>query len=283
MSSTEGGSGVGYRIPAHRLPSGFVETVGRAPERPATPRPAATVVLLRDHREGPQVLLLRRNRTAGFVPRAWVFPGGRVDAADGDDALAARWLGLGRDEAARRLGLARGADPPAIAYYGAAVREAIEETGLWPAVATSGGVEPDAAGRARERLLGEGVALANVLGTLDAHLDGTALEYIAHWVTPVAEPRRYETRFFAARVSRTANAVHDEREMTGSAWLSPKAALERHRDGRLAMIFPTIRTLEDLRDFRTVADLLAHFRGRDIPRLQPEIVRTSTGVALRLD
>ena len=48
------------------------------------------------------------------------------------------------------------------------------------------------------------------------------------------------------------------------------------------MIFPTIRTLEDLCDFATVEDLLTHYRGREIPRVQPEIVRTATGVALRV-
>ena len=66
--------------------------------------------------------------------------------------------------------------------------------------------------------------------------------------------------------------------MTGAVWLTPRAALERHRRGQL----PMIRTLEDLCDFATVEDLLAHYRGRAIPRVQPEIVRTATGVSLRV-
>ena len=284
MSSPEGGSGADYRIPAHRLPSGFVETISQAPDRPSEPREAATVVLLRDGDGGPQALLLRRNSKAGFVPRAWVFPGGRVDPADGEDALAERWTGLGREEAATRLGLPRDASPQAIAYYGAAVREAIEETGLWPGVTHAGGaLASEAAKGSRERLLGEGATLAAVLGEIDARLDGAAFEYIAHWVTPVAEPRRYDTRFFAARVPSDAVAHHDEREMTASVWLTPQEALARHREGRLPMIFPTIRTLEGLRGFDTVAELLAHFRGRAIPRQQPEIVRTADGVALRME
>ncbi|MYD13232.1 MAG: hypothetical protein F4X00_06360 [Gemmatimonadetes bacterium] len=135
---------------------------------------------------------------------------------------------------------------------------------------------------AREALLGRGVPFSRVLAQLNSRLDGTAIEYIAHWVTPVAEPRRYDTRFFAARVPAGATAVHDEREMTGSVWLTPRAALERHREGHLPMIFPTIRTLEDLCGFVTVGDLLAHYRYRPVPRVQPEIVRTATGVALRV-
>jgi len=113
-------------------------------------------------------------------------------------------------------------------------------------------------------------------------VEGAAGEYIAHWVTPLVEPRRYDTRLFAARVAPGANAVHDEREMTGTVWLTPRAALERHRRGDLPMIFPTIRTLEDLSDFATVGELLAHYRSRAIPRVRPDIVRTATGVALRV-
>ena len=273
-----------YEIPAERLPEGFVETVGKVPPVPAATRPAATVVLLREGPDGPEGLLLRRNRATGFVPGAWVFPGGRVDAADGDDALADCWDGLTREGAAGRLGLGAGADPPAIAYYGAAVREAVEETGLWPGVvaAGGGGGSPEAVRRAREALLGRAVPFAKVLRALNARLDGAAVEYIAHWVTPLVEPRRYDTRFFAATVPPGSTAVHDEREMTGAVWLTPHAALERHRRGDLPMIFPTIRTLEDLSDFATVAELLAHYRARRVPRVQPEIVRTATGVALRV-
>ena len=274
--------GTDYEIPAERLPEGFVETLTRSPEEAAVARPAATVVLVREGAGGPEVLLLRRNRATGFVPGAWVFPGGRVDAADGEDALVERWDGLTREGAAGRLGLGEGADPPAIAYYGAAVREAVEETGLWPGVVGDAALADGAGERAREALLGGGAPLAEVLRALGARLDGSAVEYIAHWVTPVVEPRRYDTRFFAARVPPGARAAYDEREMTGAVWLTPSAALARHRRGQLPMIFPTIRTLEDLCDFGSVEDLLAHYRGRPIPRVQPEIVRTRSGVSLRV-
>jgi len=206
-----------------------------------------------------------------------------VDAADGEDALAERWDGLTREGAAGRLGLGEDAEPAAIAYYGAAVREAVEETGLWPGVVVGGeGRSGGALRQAREALLGQGASFAQVLRALDTRLDGSAIEYIAHWVTPTVEPRRYDTRFFAVRVPPGARAVYDEREMTGAVWLTPDAALARHRLGELPMIFPTIRTLEDLCDFATVEDLLAYYRGRRVPRVQPEIVRTPTGVSLRV-
>jgi 8-oxo-dGTP pyrophosphatase MutT (NUDIX family) len=63
-------------------------------DRPATPRPAATVILLRrggKHAErGLEVLLVRRNPEARFMPGVWVFPGGSVDAGDGDGEAAHR-------------------------------------------------------------------------------------------------------------------------------------------------------------------------------------------------
>ncbi len=289
-----------YDIPEERLPPGFIETLENVPAKPAVPHPSATVVLMREgrggegrtggrrrdgsqRRTGPEVLLLRRNRATGFVPGAYVFPGGRVDAADGEDALAERWDGLTREDAAGRLGIAPDADPPAIAYYGAALREAVEETGLLAGVVAGQGPPRDDAVRdAREALLGGGASFAAVLRKLGARLDGRRVEYIAHWVTPSVEPRRYDTRFFAARVPAGSKAVYDEREMTDAVWLTPRAALERHRRGRLPMIFPTIRTLEDLCDFRSVDELLAHYRAGAIVRVQPEIVRTATGVRLRV-
>jgi len=279
-----------YDIPEERLPPGFIKTLDNVPATPAVPHPSATVVLMREAEggkgrgaTGPEVLLLRRNRATGFVPGAYVFPGGRVDAADGEDALAERWDGLTREDAAGRLGIAPDADPPAIAYYGAALREAIEETGLLPGVvAAKGPPGGEVMREAREALLGGGASFAAVLGKLGARLDGGAVEYIAHWVTPSVEPRRYDTRFFAARVPAGSKAVYDEREMTDAVWLTPRAALDRHRRGGLPMIFPTIRTLEDLCDFATVDELLAHYRARAIERVQPTIVRTATGVRLRV-
>ena len=279
----------GYRIPAERLPDGYLATLESRAAKPVAARPAATVVLLRQGADGPEALLLRRNRATGFVPGAYVFPGGRVDAADADEALIACWDGLTAEGAAARLGLPLDADPPAIAYYGAALREAVEETGL-----LAGGVaavEPPDGGRSlasvavarqRERLLEGESTFAAALGTLDVRLDGSGIEYIAHWITPAIEPRRYDTRFFAAKVPAGSRALHDPREMTDSLWLTPRAALNLHRDGRLPMIFPTIRTLEDLAGFVTVDELLAHYRDRTIAPVQPEIVRTDGGVELRV-
>src|SRR4029453_12443683 len=91
------------------------------------PRPAATVVLLRDGRDGPEAYLQRRPAGMGFASGLWVFPGGRVDEADRDPAVDASWDGPPPAAWAERLGLpvdqARG-------QVVAACRETLEEAGL---------------------------------------------------------------------------------------------------------------------------------------------------------
>lgn len=274
-------------IPNERLPEGFAETVDRIPEHPAPARPAATVVLARNADAGMEVLLVRRNRSSGFVPGAWVFPGGRVDEADGQDALAERTEGLTRAAAADRLGLEE-ADPSlALAYYLAAIREAFEETGLLVGRTADGDAPPAAADHglvdaARAELLDDQLPFQDALDRLGCTVAGDAIEYIAHWITPLVEPRRYDTRFFLAEVPAGSEAVIDPREMSAAQWLTPTQALERHRGGDLPMIFPTIRTLEALEGFEEVEEARAHFAGNRIPSILPRLVRTQTGVMLEV-
>ena len=289
----------GFVIPFDRLPERFSEQVEHPPETPAPARPAATIVLLRDGARGPEVLLLHRTRSAGFVPGAYVFPGGRVDRSDADENLAARLDGLDVDVAARRLGLpgdtseagrpgAAAADPPALAYYLAALREAFEETGILVARRLDGTAPPAAREDARvdalrDALLEGEVSFAAVLERLGCRLDGAAVEYLAHWITPVVEPRRYDTRFFAAKVRPGVHPVVDAREMTDAIWIDPDEALRRCREGTLPMVFPTIRTLEDLSAFASVDAILEDLRGREIPVVLPRLVVTPTGIGMEVD
>jgi 8-oxo-dGTP pyrophosphatase MutT (NUDIX family) len=104
-----------FVIPFERLPERFAESIEHPPAEPATPRPAATIVLLRESSGGTEVLLMRRNRNAGFVPGAYVFPGGRVDGSDATPPVLDLVEGLSEGDAASRLELPD-ADPPAIAY-----------------------------------------------------------------------------------------------------------------------------------------------------------------------
>ena len=276
-------------IPEENLPPGFARNVQDPPARPAVPRPAATIVLLRPGpRGGPEVLLLRRVRTAGFVPGAWVFPGGRVDRDDATSALIQRVDGLDSESAARRLDLPPDADPPAIAYYLAAVREAFEETGLLVGRTRSGVSPPSARSDAaveglRRELLADEDAFPSVLDRMGCRIAGSEVVYVAHWITPVVEPRRYDTRFFAALVPADREALVHAGEASGAVWITPEEALRRHREGEMPMVFPTVKTLEDFRGFTSPHGILEAFRERAVRPVLPRLVRTPEGVAIEVD
>src|SRR5690606_3493370 len=137
-------------------------------------RPAATVVLVREGDVAPEVLLLRRHRASGFVPGAYVFPGGRVDPADDDARLHQRVVGLQTPE-------------PAFGYWMAAVREVFEETGVLLARTAEGAAPPDAhtdlvLAAWRESLLCDRATLLDVLAGADLRADLSGVVYVAHWV-----------------------------------------------------------------------------------------------------
>jgi 8-oxo-dGTP pyrophosphatase MutT (NUDIX family) len=275
-------------IPYERLPPGFARRLEQA-GNPATPRPAATVVVLREGAAPLEVLLLRRVRSAGFVPGAYVFPGGRVDRSDRDPQVLGRLSGRDEGSWSRRLGLRAGDGdgPSGAAFVVAALRETFEETGLLIArdeegsFAPSAGQKPGVA-RLRSDLMAGKADFAGVLDELGLRLDDGSVEYVAHWITPQAEPRRYDTRFFAVRLPGHVPVAPWEKEITDHRWLSPSAALELHGAGNLPMVFPTIRTLEGLRPFGSPDEVLEHYRGREIRTILPRLVRTPTGVGIRV-
>ncbi len=265
-----------FVIPTDRLPEGFAERIDDPPAEPPVPRPAATVVLLRDAEHGPEILLMRRHRSSGFVPGAFVFPGGRVDGADADPRLVERADGLGHPA------------EPAAAYWMAAVREAFEEAGVLLARDAAGRPVPDAGRGAalaewREALLSDRATLHDVLAALDLRLALDDVVACAHWITPIVEPRRYDTRFFLARLPDGCDACIDEGEMTEAIWLTPAEALERFRAGKLPMVFPTVATIESLAPFASVREALSAFRGRPVEPILPRLVRTAEGVTIVVD
>jgi 8-oxo-dGTP pyrophosphatase MutT (NUDIX family) len=233
-----------------------------------------------------EVLLLKRDRNASFVPGAYVFPGGRVDPADWTKQTLASVDRLTTETAATRLGLV-GTSPPAIAYYIAALREAFEETGILVGVGPNAQAPPTAAASVEVEVLRNGlmegsVSFNEALKHLSCRIDGSSIEYLAHWITPEREPHRFDTRFFAARVQTDAEPIFDPREMTEARWLSPKEALARNQGGTLPMIFPTIDTLQRLADYTTVGDALRGIGGVSIPTLMPKLVLTEKGVRLQV-
>lgn len=218
---------------------------------PATPRDAATVVVVRDGAAGPEVLLLQRAERGDHNSGAWVFPGGLVDAADRMQAA---------DEEA--------------AFRRAALRECFEECGIllardaaggWPALdeaaqARLAALRPEvAAGRLAVEALCQRFALLPADDTL---------HFIAHWVTPAGRAKRFDTRFYVAAVPRGQQALHDAGETTDHVWMTPAEALAPGHARRL--MTPTRATLEALRVFESTAALLDWAaRPRRVERILP--------------
>ena len=186
----------------------------------SAPRPAATVVVLRDAPAGPEVLMVRRTRGASFMADAWVFPGGRVDASDGSPS---------DDEA----------------FANAASRELREEAAI--------SVEP------------------------------STMVRFARWITPSAEPKRFDAHFFVAPLPPGAGAArHDGAETVDALWATPKELLERHAQGGLKLPPPTVCNLEDLSAHATVAAALDWARQRPFVAIQPKLVPLEGTLAIVL-
>jgi 8-oxo-dGTP pyrophosphatase MutT (NUDIX family) len=248
------------------------------------PKPAATVVVLRDSSAGPEVFMVRRHTGTAFRG-AHVFPGGRVDAADGDVA-AQSWCD-GLDHAAQRLaGLA---PAEAIGFYVAAVRELFEETGVLLARHGDGRLVSIADDSTRERFavhradVHRGArALRAIAESESLRLALDALVLFAHWVTPPQpiERRRFDTRFFMTRVPPGQVPAHDDRETTDGEWLTPRDAIARALRRELVLPPPTWVTLRELEHHPTVDDALRWAAARPVLRRQPAIVQEETGRVL---
>jgi recombination protein RecT len=210
------------------------------PQRePAVPRPAATVLLLRDSGAGVEVLMTRRSATASFAPGAYVFPGGGIDAADAQ----------AHDIAARR---ATQQDLP-LTQAIAAIRESFEELGILLA-RHADGRPVDAADVAALDRHAPFAAQCRQRGLV---LAADSVYVLAHWITDRDLPRRFDVPFLAARMPEGQSPVADEAEQFEPVWVRPADALSRHKAGQFFMIFPTIRTLERLERFESVDAVLA--------------------------
>ena len=244
---------------------------------PVVPRPAATTLILRQGAPGLEVLMVRRSLQASFMPGAYVFPGGGVDAQDGS---AEHLACCDEPEAVlhQRIGQVMQVGDQAAAYAVGALRECFEECGLWLGVAAA---QLPAGGWAglRARLHG-GASMARLAADHGLRLGTAALQPWSHWVTPVGLPKRFDTLFFVAQAPAGQLPEVDAGETTALAWVHPPEALAEQAQGRFQMEFATLRTVESLLPFAQlgVAALLAHAAAlASLPPLHPRLQRDAQG------
>ena len=240
------------------LPPAFLERA-RAAQDPsfvaAAARDAATVALIRDAPDGLEVYLLRRVRGMAFAGGMHVFPGGSVDPADATADIG--WAGPSPASWASDFGTT---EPLARSLVCAAVRETFEESGVLLAGASAddllADVSTDEWEAERVALEAREHSLSELLARRGLVLRSDLLRPLAHWITPEVEPKRFDTRFFLARlpegqVTRVAGTEADQR-----VWVRPADALAQE----LSMLPPTRAVLTELAAYDDVDAALAAAR-----------------------
>jgi 8-oxo-dGTP pyrophosphatase MutT (NUDIX family) len=238
-------------------------------------RDAATVVLLRDGPAGVEAFLLQRVRALAFAAGMSVFPGGVVDERDADADIG--WVGPPPAAWAAALGAP---EPLARALVCAAVRETFEECGVLLAGPSAGAVcRVDGPQWADERVALEGgeLSLAGLLARRGLLLRADLLRPWAHWITPLGERRRYDTRFFVAALPSGQSTQDGAGEADTVVWLPPADALAQAGRAERGLLPPTSVTLQEIAAHRTVADVLAAAEHRVITPIVPRLDQDPDG------
>jgi 8-oxo-dGTP pyrophosphatase MutT (NUDIX family) len=244
---------------------------------PVTPRPAATIMLLRDSKPGMEVFMVVRHHEIDFATGALVFPGGSVDPDDG--VVAAE---------PQHFVAIDGVDPYAMTLRVGGIRETFEECGVLlarprgePALVSAERVG-DIEAKHRSRLHAGETKFSAVLAAEDLVAATDLLVPFAHWITPPHMPKRFDTHFFLAVAPPDQLAAHDGHESVDSVWISPAAALAGADGGRYTIIFPTRLNVEKLGRSMTTADAVATARAGTIVTVMPSHTKVAGGVIMHI-
>jgi len=233
------------------------------------PRDASTLIVLRAATDRSAEVFCVQRRKGGFLGGAVVFPGGALDSDDTNPA----WERYATPPCAAPTAFA-GSEPNVRGLPVAACREALEEAAILPLAGSSPSHAELLEWRRRVTRDGQyaGRELRALLEAAGLRLDLASLIPFAHWITPSAEARRFNTRFFLFVADAGVVGLHDDCETTASFWASPAEVLRRYGAGELQLAPPTHRTLEVLAGFRTTDEVVAAAEGARLETICPEVV-----------
>ena len=228
---------------------------------PAPAVPAGTIMLLRPAAAGLEVFMVVRHHQIDFASGALVFPGGKADPQDFDDALLPWLEGAATDRDMRAIQVS-------------AIREAFEECGVL--LAREKGSDDLVPGERlaklehyREPLNNGEVPLLDFLQQEELVLACDTLVHYAHWITPEMMPKRFDTHFYLAMAPADHVALHDGYESVDSVWIAPADALAEAEAGTKTVIFPTLRNIEMLAETTTPEEAIAAAKTRTIVPVLP--------------
>ena len=227
-----------------------------------SPLDAATLVMLRDGAQGLEVFLVKRHGLSDVLGGAYVFPGGKLDAAD---LLLAVHVDQSMADMHSALGEFHTPPATALGLYVAALREAFEESGI---LFASDALAAQATRPKHSQLSFNAWVHQRAMTLQTRHL----LPW-TRWITPLApsvSSKRFDTRFFVAEVPGDQTARHDGYETTASAWFLPKVALQQYWDRQIELAPPQIMSLAHLSRHTTVQSVLQEARQRPPPVILPE-------------
>ena len=249
--------------------------------------PSATVLLLREQSRQIEVLMTRRHGGMSFMAGLWVYPGGKVDSAD----KSAEALGRLTPEARSRCAqiVARGPMnrfplEQSLGMFVAACRETFEEIGVLLAHDVSGKpCDPalvDQLQALRKTCIETPDTFIRMLVEHDLQIDASALVYWAHWITPSAAPKRFDTNFFVIPAPHGQEVHIDTSEATEWKWIEPALGLDLHARGEFPLSPPTVLTLQEISEsfasHRSLADMLAAESEREVATVLPKAISSPT-------
>lgn len=247
-------------------------------DRGAAPaKDAATILLVRsaDGPSGVEVFCVERSKESRFLGGAIVFPGGKLDPRDASEEWAS--LGTHARPPARRGAVPFTRDEAHLrALAVAACRETLEEAAML-LVAGAAAVTQEELFALRARLASDPAALRAFLVERGLLLDLHALHPLARWVTPEAEARRYDARFFVAVAPRGQTGAHDEHETMASFWATPAEVLRRWEAGHVQLAPPTHCTLALLSSCASTDAVLALAAEGCLDPICPRLTRQQDG------
>jgi ribonuclease/clavin/mitogillin len=220
--------------------------------RPAVPKDAAVVVLVRACEREPEIFWARRSERMAFQPGFYAFPGGQRDASDADVEVEGA------------------ADRETAQMIACAARELFEELGVLAARGAEHLTKGQLASVLDDMTSGR-MSFAEMLAHYGLHLDARDFRYAGRWVTPPFSPRRFDTLFFVVECPRKQEPRLLTTEFDEGGWERASEAHARWRRYELMAAPPVMHAVATLASGGLGEDLTERFLS--VPQARREPVR----------